>query len=290
MNSRTALLVLGTLVLSRSMSADSSVKLRAVAGGFLLVPVTLNGAGPFEFLLDTGATITMIEPALARRLDLSLGERESLADVASEHVGRRSRLRSLTIGSTTIVDSDVVVASLGDVKTLDARVQGVLGNDVLGRGSFLLSHLQARLEFDGDGKLAERVRGTRMPLHQTGGRFLVEGEIPGIHRPLSFVLDSGCLSVFLFEKTPGDLAGGLGADRGRLTVHTTTGVRELPTGRLRGLRLAGGSLGSPQALILNDLGALEGRVEDGLLPTSLFREIFFDHEGRYLIVNPKFVR
>ena len=29
MNSRTALLVLGTLVLSRSMSADSSVKLRA---------------------------------------------------------------------------------------------------------------------------------------------------------------------------------------------------------------------------------------------------------------------
>jgi predicted aspartyl protease len=290
MNTRAAFLVLGALVLSPPLSADSSVKLRTVAGGFLLVPVTLNGAGPFEFLLDTGTTTTMIEPALARRLDLPLGERESIANMTSENVGAWSRLESLTIGSTKIVDVDVLVAPLGAIEQLDARVRGVLGNDVLGRNSFLLSYAKQRLEFDGDRSLAARVRGTHVPLHQTDGRLAVEAEVPGVRRPLSFVLDSGCLSVFLFEKAPGDLGAALGADRGVLAVHTATGVRGLPTGELRGLRLAGGALGSLQALIVRNAAALEGREEDGLLPTSLFREVWFDHEGSFLILNPRIAR
>jgi predicted aspartyl protease len=290
MNTRAAFLVLGAFLFSPSLSADSSVKLRTVAGGYLLVPVTLNGAGPFEFLLDTGATTTMIEPALARRLELPLGERESIASITSETVAERSRLESLTIGSTTIVDADVLVAPLGAVGRLGGRVQGVLGNDVLGRNSFLLSYAKERLEFDGDGSLAARVSGTHMPLHQTHGRLLVEAEVPGVRRPLSLVLDSGCLSVVLFEKAPGDLGAALSADRGVLTVHTATGVRGLPTGKLRGLRLAGGALGRLQALIVRDPAALEGREEDGLLPTSLFREVWFDHAGSFLILNPKLAR
>lgn len=290
MNTRAAFLVLGALGLSPALLADSSVKLRTVAGGYLLVPVTLNGAGPFEFLLDTGTTTTMIEPALARRLELPPGERESIANMTSENVGAWSRLNSLTIGSKTIVDADVLVVPLGAIEQLDARVRGVLGNDVLGRNSFLLSNAKERLVFDGDGSLSARVSGTHIPLHQTDGRLLVEAEIPGVRRPLSFVLDSGCDSVFLFEKAPGDLGTALGADRGVLTVHTATGVRGLQTGRLRGLRLAGGSLGSLQALILRDPVALEGRAEDGLLPTSLFREVWFDHEGGFLILNPKVAR
>jgi Aspartyl protease len=290
MNTSAAFLVLGAIIFSPSLSADSSVKLRTVAGGYLLVPVTLNGAGPFEFLLDTGATTTMIKPALARRLELPLGERESIASTTSKNVAEWSRLESLTIGSTTIVAPDVLVAPLGAVGGLGARVQGVLGNDVLGRNSFLLSYAKERLEIDGDGSLAARVSGTHTPLHQTHGRLALEAEVPGVLRPLSLVLDSGCLSVFLFEKAPGDLGAALGANRGVLAVHTATGVRGLPTGELRGLRLAGSALGSLQALIVRDPAALEGREEDGLLPTSLFREFWFDHEGSFLILNPKVAR
>lgn len=290
MNSKAVFLVLAALILSPSLSADSPVKLRIVAGGYLLAPVTLNGAGPFDFLIDTGTTTTMIEPALARRLELPRGERQSIASIASENVGAWSRVGSLTVGSRTVLNADVLVAPLGAVGELDSRARGVLGNDVLGRASFLLSYARERLELDGDGSLAARMSGTHVPFRQTDGRVLVEAEVPGVRRPLSFVLDSGCDNVVLFEKSPGDLGAVFGTELGRLSVHTATGVRGLPTGRLRGLRLAGASLGSLQALILRDPAALEGRAEDGLLPTSLFREVFFDTEGRYLIVNPKVVR
>jgi predicted aspartyl protease len=36
----------------------------------LLIPVTVNGQGPFLFVLDTGATRTMLDRGLADRLQL----------------------------------------------------------------------------------------------------------------------------------------------------------------------------------------------------------------------------
>ena len=174
MNTRAAFLVLGAFIFSPSLSADSSVKLRTVAGGYLLVPVTLNGAGPFEFLLDTGTTITLIEPALARRLALPLGEGESIGSITSAGVARRARVQTLTIGSKTVVDAEVLVTDLGDVGRLGGRVQGVLGNDVLGRDNFLLSYAKERLEFDWDGNLATHLTGTHVPLREKHGRRMVE--------------------------------------------------------------------------------------------------------------------
>ena len=46
------------------------IPLRVVAGRLLLVPVSVNGTGPYPFLLDTGATSSMIDEALAGRLAL----------------------------------------------------------------------------------------------------------------------------------------------------------------------------------------------------------------------------
>jgi predicted aspartyl protease len=39
-------------------------------GAAVLVPVYLNGEGPFDFVLDTGATLTCVDQALAARLGL----------------------------------------------------------------------------------------------------------------------------------------------------------------------------------------------------------------------------
>jgi hypothetical protein len=290
MKTRAAFLVLGAFILSKSLSADSSVKLRTVAGGYLLVPVTLNGAGPFEFLLDTGTTITLIEPALARRLALPLGERESIASITWASVAQRARVETLTVGSKTVVNPEVLVTDLGDVGRLGGRVQGVLGNDVLGRDNFLLSYAKERLEFDGDGSLATHLTGTHVPLREMRGRRLVEGEVPGVRRPLFLVPDSGCLRVVLFEKASRDLRAALTVSGGILLAGTITGGRRSPSAVLRGLRLGGDVLFDLDTLLLHVCSALEGRPEDGLLPTSLFREVWFDHEGSFLILNPKVAR
>src|SRR5690348_10632618 len=40
----------------------------------MLAPVTINGQGPFNFLLDTGANISCVSNRLMQKLDLKAGE------------------------------------------------------------------------------------------------------------------------------------------------------------------------------------------------------------------------
>src|SRR5215475_1675051 len=41
---------------------------RLVAGALLIVPVKINQAGPFDFMVDTGSQLNVIDPALAAQL------------------------------------------------------------------------------------------------------------------------------------------------------------------------------------------------------------------------------
>ena len=45
---------------------------RIVAGALLVIPVKINGVGPFDFMVDTGSQITVIDPALAAQLNLNI--------------------------------------------------------------------------------------------------------------------------------------------------------------------------------------------------------------------------
>src|SRR5437764_4355872 len=64
--------VFSTLVLSNFMRAEepaapstiSTIHFRSPGGSSIVVPVYINDSGPFEFLLDTGSTITFIDSEL----------------------------------------------------------------------------------------------------------------------------------------------------------------------------------------------------------------------------------
>ena len=55
------------------------VALKADASERMTVPVTVSGAGPFRFMVDTGANHTAISQELAARLGLSTRGRSSAA-------------------------------------------------------------------------------------------------------------------------------------------------------------------------------------------------------------------
>src|SRR5947207_9257211 len=48
----------------------ASVPLRQVQGALIVVSLTVNGDGPFDFLVDTGAQTTTVDEQLASQLDL----------------------------------------------------------------------------------------------------------------------------------------------------------------------------------------------------------------------------
>src|ERR1035441_8045998 len=58
----------------------ASLPFRTVNRHQMIVPVSINHAGPFSFLLDTGTQMTMVAPALAAALHL---ETTGKAEVAS---------------------------------------------------------------------------------------------------------------------------------------------------------------------------------------------------------------
>src|ERR1700690_4380548 len=48
----------------------NSLPLRLVQRSQIVVPVSINHAGPFDFMVDTGAQVTRVDPVLAADLHL----------------------------------------------------------------------------------------------------------------------------------------------------------------------------------------------------------------------------
>jgi aspartyl protease family protein len=92
--------------------------------------VTINGTHEGRFLIDTGSSVTIVSPAAAAMLGLTLTPADDsieLQTLAGKTAGQRSVLRSLAIGSVELSDVPVVVHEPGP------GLDGILGNTVLGR-------------------------------------------------------------------------------------------------------------------------------------------------------------
>src|SRR5580692_6200816 len=48
----------------------ASVRYHSLGRSQIAIPVTINGSGPYEFMVDTGSQLTVIDPALASQLRL----------------------------------------------------------------------------------------------------------------------------------------------------------------------------------------------------------------------------
>src|SRR5215469_14501147 len=75
---------------------------RLVAGALLVVPVKINQAGPFDFMVDTGSQLNVIDPALAAQLDLKSRGTVGLVATAAYSQASVGVLDSLQAGSRLV--------------------------------------------------------------------------------------------------------------------------------------------------------------------------------------------
>ncbi|MFL5825783.1 MAG: retropepsin-like aspartic protease [Thermoleophilaceae bacterium] len=116
-------------------SGERKVKAKVVRGPHgsvaVAVPVYVNGKGPFAFILDTGASQSVIDTTLARELKLQkTGDKAPVQGVAGSTVAREvviDRWRVDKMPLRTLAGVAVGLAS-GDKQ---AGVAGLLGSDVL---------------------------------------------------------------------------------------------------------------------------------------------------------------
>jgi len=257
----------------------------------IIVPVTINGSGPYDFVLDTGSNNTMLDQKLADELALPHGSERISVGVMGSVTMSAVYANSLSIAGATVAGKDLFLFTSADAKGLPRKVRGVLGEDFLQNFDVLLDYRHQVLQLEsGLGTLAATLTGEHLPVQLSGTlqgkstfrRLIVIGRIQelGDNSPLSLVLDSGVNSLILFRK---HLVLGASQHMFEGAAFNSSGLAAMETRTIRKL-----ALGKDE---VNDLTVIAhtGQPEsdtDGLIPTSLFHSIFISHRGRFVILNP----
>jgi predicted aspartyl protease len=257
----------------------------------IIVPVSINGSGPYDFMLDTGCAKTIVDQKLADELGLPrVGEKTIVGVLASTRMSA-VHVNSLSVAGATVPGGEVF--SSDHTATVTGRVRGVLGEDFLQNFDLLIDYRHQTLRFESPlGSMAQTATGEHLPLQLTGtyhgqpshNRLVVSGHIPEFgDTPMLLLLDSGANGLTLFQESLGQTSNQ------QETVRTGSFNRwvssSAATRTVRSLSLGSNSVSNLTAIAL----ARRGDVDtDGLVPTSLFHSIFISHQGKFAILNPSF--
>jgi hypothetical protein len=273
-------------------TTEVTVRFRIVKDYMIIVPVTINGSGPYDFVLDTGSNNTMLDQKLAEELALPRGgDRTGLGVMGSATLSAVSA-DLVSIAGATIAGKDLFLFVSPNLKGLPPKVRGILGEDFLQNFDVLIDYRHQVIQLEsGLVSLAETLTGEHLPVQLSGTRqgkptfrrLIVTGHIEELgNNSMSLLLDSGTDNLALFRESLGPGSNRLqfveaGIKSSGLTMMETRTVRRLSLGR-----------GGVDNVTVIALTGNPKSDSDGLIPTSFFHAIFISHQGRFVILNPSF--
>ena len=189
----------------------ASLHLRHLQQSAIIVAVRVNDAGPYDFLIDTGAQITQIDPSLASELRLKI---RGTAGVVGVGVYAREvslvEMNELEAGSGAAEGVLAAVQNLSQLQAVDQHIRGVLGENFLRNFDVLIDYEHNILCLDETKQMGQRVRGERVPLaaatRQEGKTplretLVVPVQLSGSEAPtLRLLLDSGISGPLLYHR------------------------------------------------------------------------------------------
>jgi predicted aspartyl protease len=165
--------------------------------GRVLVPVTINGRGPFRFIVDTGANHSTISPGLARKLGL---EPAMTTPILLDGITGSAQVSFVTVerlqaGELTLEGETLPVISAG----VFAGADGILGAAGLTANSLVVDFQHNRVAISHNVATAVREQSTRIhALRLTYGLITLEARVGGVR--VQAVVDTGA------ERSLGNLA------------------------------------------------------------------------------------
>jgi len=270
-----------------SVPAGTPIRFKQVQN-LIVASVTVNGAGPFDFIFDTGASSTVIDSELAKQLSLSPIESSSVFTVAGSKTVPRYRLDSLALGPKSARNLTVLCVDLREIHLISSKLRGVLGQNFLSEFDYILNYREQSIEFDENGHFARALIGARLAVERERGRVLIRTQPSSPRKQAAIlVMDSGASKVVVFKvaRQGSDLEIDLDLGAGT-RIGTAAGTGTVSTGRLRKLRIGDEKFQELPVMIVENPAAAN-RPENGLLPTSLFRSIYFNNTHNFVILNPR---
>jgi predicted aspartyl protease len=164
--------------------------------GRIIVPVTVNCRGPFQFVLDTGATATVLSPHLVEALGLRVDP-------------TRTVLMKGVTGSASVPTAPVDRIETGDIVLVGQRLavadasfaatDGVLGADGFKNKVVLVDFVRDRVSVLDAREHRPSPQLARIPAKMPFGRLLMVDALVGTHK-VKAVVDTGA------QRTLGNLA------------------------------------------------------------------------------------
>jgi predicted aspartyl protease len=176
-------------------AADSGDIPARIAGRVVFVPVFLNGQGPFQFIVDTGATETIITPATARAA--------GIATIPYPGVQKKGVAGSLIIGKTAVTNLQVFLFDPPQALSLrlDEGINygGILGYTFLSRMVTTIDYSRRVVRFQSPAGVAEPRAAAGefvIPFRLADRLIHVAGKVNEAG-PVTFLLDTGSAEVLL---------------------------------------------------------------------------------------------
>jgi Aspartyl protease len=96
-----------------------------------LVPVTIDGKGPYTFAIDTGASQSLLDSSVAKKLHVrATGGKHPVAGITDVTSVKTLFVKHWSVGGVKLPATTIVETNL-PFGNVDGGVQGLLGSDML---------------------------------------------------------------------------------------------------------------------------------------------------------------
>ena len=274
----------------------ASITPRIVKGALIVIPVKINNTGPFDFMVDTGSQIVIVDPSLASQLNLTVQGSVGLVSAANYAAAPVTTLASLEVGAHRVEAPLAAVQDLGQVQAADSHIRGILGQSFLAHFDLFIDNEHNLLCLDETHAIRDKVRGEQLQLvHPPPDRsqlayterLVLSVHLSGIeNQQVLLQLDSGSDGPILYPST--DEAErrifGQAVRRSNSASKAQQAFAILPP---QDMRIGTHTVSQVHFVTpVNSGRNIPTREEAGLLPTILFKRVYINHSDHFAILVP----
>jgi hypothetical protein len=240
----------------------------------------------------------MVGPSLAAELHLTTTGAAVVAGAGFHQSASFTQLDLLDAGSHAVANQKVLVYGLLNLRTVDPRIRGILGEDFLEHFDMLIDYAHRLVCLDNSAVMRSEVKGPHIALVTSAQMadgaplpklLIIAARLSGEAHPVRLMLDSGANIPYLYNTSQhlvpqrtafgGTSLVGSGADGDQKVFaalppqQVKIGSVELPS--VTFFTLAYAQKDSPTMQF------------DGLLTMDLFRRVFISHADHFAVLEPR---
>jgi hypothetical protein len=271
-----------------------SLAFRLVKGHKIVLRVTMNHSGPYEFVLDTGSDMTVVGTALADELHLIRESEAAVTGAGFHDAASVAQVDLMEAGSQSVAKQKVLVYGGMKLGSIDPNIRGILGEDFLEHFDLLVDSAHPLVCLDDSGVMRAAMKGPHIPLVEavpvaegaSPRRLLVvTARLTEQTLPVRLKLDSGSDMPVLYgfgqrmaQRSFGDAVSYVSGANGSREIFAALPPQDVTVGPSRLPRITFYTIAD---------GRRDSRREDfdGLLPMSLFRRAFICHAEHYAVLE-----